>query len=321
MRVLLVVLLVLCLAVGALAQDVTTTPIPLLTPDSSVQTQFAVPYQLDWSGDASLLAALSVNPADETASATALQLFDADGIREITQDAYQFALHPILPQLVTTSFSGDVTVWDTTTGTQISTVKGHESAADIAYAPDGQTYVTADYSGVILWSGMSNEPTFFLPSGNTTDDLTTRLAISADSQYVAWVDMPATVIIAALATGEIVARVATQYEVEPYKIGFTPDNQLALGYGSLELWDIGTQTRLALIVTQEAVRDFAWSDDATRLAILESDGIVRVFDSATQQVQFIASAGVPAWSLAWQPGALRLTIGFENNQILTFPIP
>jgi WD40 repeat protein len=309
--------IVLLLGSVAFAQEVTS---PVLSQTGTLPTSYVATYQLSFNSDGTQLAVLSAATDEANLGKTALQWFVSGETVEVTvegQTLYQAAFHPILPILVTTSLYGDISVWDTGTRTVLTTVKGHESSPEIVFAPNGQSYVTVDWSGLIIWSGLSNEPQFFLPSDNTADDAATRIAISPDSQYVAWVDMPSTIVVAALATGEVVARVATNYEVEPYRIGFTPTNQLALAYGTLELWDIGTGQQAGRVITEEAVRDFAYTPDGTRLVLLETDNIVRVMDMATETVLAIANeTGVPVWEITLSPDGKRLALGIDNGAVV-----
>lgn len=313
------ILAVMLSAVGVWAQE-TTPSAPVLPISATVTTQYIAPYQIALNGDGSQMVVVSAATDAANAGRTALQWFTSgqqtDLVRE-GQTLYQVAFHPFLPQFVTTTTAGEVAVWDTATLTVTSSVQGHESEPQVVFSPDGEYRVTLDWSGIILWSAITNEPTFFLASGNTADDPPAPLAISSDGQYMAWVTLPATINVAALASGDIVARLETGYDIEPYRIGFTPDNQLALAYGTLEVWDIGTGQLTDRIITSEAVRDFAYSADGTRLVLLEADNVVRVLDTATRQIQAIANErGGQAWGMVLSANGKRLALGLDGSVVL-----
>jgi WD40 repeat protein len=300
------------------------TTLPVIAPAQRLQTSLPVVYQVAYSSDSTAIAALSATAEEEEQAATRLDILGAGSritLETNNVSLYQFAYHPVLPLLITTSVTGEVSVWDGLTGALQTTVRGHESAPSLAFAPNGQAYATVDWSGFILWSGLTNEPQVFLGSDNVAEDGPSQVAFSPDGQYAAWVDFPATINVVAASSGEVVARVATGYDVEPYRIGFTPQNQLAIAYGTLEIWDIGTQQRVGLFITPEAVADFAFSPDGARLALLQTDGRVRLMDAASQQAVAVLDTGEAlAWSLAWRADSAQLAVGLEDATILLFDL-
>lgn len=314
--------LILSLVIGAasLQAQEPTISAPLLPVQVTVSTQYDAPYQVGFNGDGSQLAALSAATEGASAGLTALQWYSSGQESVLTregQSLYQFAFHPFLPQLVTTTVAGEVALWDTTTLSVTSSVLGHESAPQVVFAPDGQHFVTLDWSGVIIWSGTNGEPTFFLPTGNSADDTPSPLAISPDGQYVAWVTLPATLNVADINSGEVVAQVSTGYDVEPYRIGFTPNNDLLLAYGTLEIWDMTSGQLTGRIVTQEAVRDFVFSRNGTRLVLLEADHVVRVLNLADRsELAVINTAGAQTWGLALSGDEKRLALGLDHSVAL-----
>jgi len=255
---------------------------------------------------------------------TALQWFANGEAREIVRSLEVFhsaAFHPILPQLVATAYSGSVDLFSTPDLALQASILGHGSAAQIVYAPAGSHFVTAEWSGLLIWSGITTEVTYIITDPSALPENTAHVAISPDSQFVAWLSFPATVVINRLDTGEEVARIVTGYDIDPYQIAFTPHNRLALAYGTLEIWDIATGQLVDRVITSEAVRDVEYSRDGRRMVLLTADNVARIIDPATEEtLAIINPEGVQAWDVALAADGRRLAVGLDNG-IAVYDVP
>lgn len=308
-------LILLILTPLVTAQQATPTP-PALTPHTVLPTQQNAPYSLSFSGDGRQLVVVSASTDEATFGLTALQWYADGETRTITREGelfYSAALHPFLPQLYAATYSGSVDRYDVPAFTLADTILGHESAPLLLFAPDGAHFVSADWSGLLIWSGMSSEVTFIVTDEAAAPGDPARAAISPDGQLVAWLSYPSTVMITSITTGELVGRVLTGYDVEPYQIGFTPTNQIAIAYGTLEIWDPTSNQLVERIITTDAVRDFTYSRDGHRLVLLTADNVVRILDAANGQTLALANAeGAQVWGMTLSLDGRRLAVGLDN---------
>jgi WD40 repeat protein len=306
---------VFLLTTVAAAQQATPTP-PALTPHTLLPTQQNAPYSLSFSGDGQQLAVVSASTDEATFGLTALQWYADGAMREVTREGevfYSAALHPFLPQLYAGTYGGSIDRYAVPDFTLNDSILGHESAPLLLFAPDGAHFVSADWSGLLIWSGMSHEVTFIVTDEAAAPGDPARAAISPDGQLVAWLSYPSTVMITSITTGELVGRVLTGYDVEPYQIGFTPTNQIAIAYGTLEIWDPASNQLVSRIITTDAVRDFVYSRDGRRLVMLTADNVVRILDVASGQTLALANTeGAQVWGMTISLDGRRLAIGLDN---------
>jgi WD40 repeat protein len=316
-------LFLLLLTSFAAAQQPTPEP-QILTPRAVLPTKQNAPYSLSFSGDGRQLVVVSASTDEATFGLTALEWFADDSRREIVQEGEVFfsaALHPFLPQVYTGSYSGRVDRYSVPDFALQDSILGHESAPLLLFASDGAHFISADWSGLLIWSGVSHEVTFIVTNPDAIPGDPARAAISADGQLVAWLSYPSTVMITSITTGELVGQVVTGYNVEPYQIGFTPNNQVAMAYGTLEIWDPNTNQRIDRVITADAVRDFIYSRDGTRLILLTADNVVRVLDAASGQTLALANAeGAQAWGMALSLDGRRLAVGL-NSAAAVYDMP
>jgi WD40 repeat protein len=290
------------------------------TPIATLNTQYSAVYEVAYRSDNGQFATLSVDPLS---GFTSLQLWDSNTfaplgtLQQDGQFIQDFAYQPNSTYVITTGIRGEVNQWDSNTLTLVNTVKGHETTAEIAFSPNGETFVTADYSGVIIWAASTFEPLLFLNSGNDFEDALTPLAISADSQYLAWVQMPSTINVVELATGNLVARIMTGYELEPYDLAFTADNHLALAYGTLEIWQMNPAQRQPGLSTTDAVSRVILNADGSQTFVLGVLGGITQWDSVNlQPMRTIRTEGlVLAWSMALNSDETVLAVGLDNGSV------
>lgn len=308
-------LFLLAVIPAALAQQASPTP-PALTPRAILPTQKNAPYSLSLNADGSQLAVVSASTDEATFGLTALQWYSDGAMRTISREGevyFSAVLHPFLPQLYAGTYGGHVDRYAVPDFTLSDTILGHESAPLLLFAPDGMHYISADWSGLLIWSGMSHEVNFIITDPNAIAGDPARAAISPDGQIVAWLSYPSTVMLTSITTGELVGQVVTGYEVEPYQIGFTPDGRLAIAYGTLELWDPTSNQMVGRVITTDAVRDFMYSRDGRRLILLTADNVVRVLDTASGQIVALANAeGAQVWGIALSLDGRTLAIGLDN---------
>jgi WD40 repeat protein len=309
-----VVLLLLLGAMGVVAHAQET-------PVTSLNTQYATVYALAYNADGTRLATLSLD-RNALGFRTSLQIWDADSLALLgtlqneALQIYQFAFDPLQALMITTSNDGQVSQWNLMDFQLVNSVKGHESPAEVVFSPDGQTFVTSDWSGVVIWSASTFEPLHVLASRNVPQSVFPSVAISPDSQFVAWVALPSSIVVYNIVSGTEAIVLTTGYEVEPYRVLFTPKGLLALAYGTLEIWDIGRQQRVSWYSTSEAVKKASYSADATLIAILEVDGGVSLWDVATQtRTRLLRDDQTLVWDMAFRADGKTLAIALDDGRV------
>jgi RNA polymerase sigma factor (sigma-70 family) len=78
------------------------------------------------------------------------------------------AFHPTAPLLAVANVDSSVTLWDTNTGTEQATLRGHSQLlTGLAFSPDGKRLATASFDGTVrLWNLASKEVCGILPGQN-----------------------------------------------------------------------------------------------------------------------------------------------------------
>lgn len=234
-----------------------------------------------FSADSQLLAVRTEN---------AIQLWDiaaGDMVRaiELPSPYVKFALSRDSTRLVVEG-NQQIQVWDMTTGQALADLvlpEDIESTAvsAITITPDGSQVVSANSNGTVSWwDAVTGEPLRMVDGPLHIDDMAfnptgTLLALAGSGGLWVW----------DASTGE------QRYILEDYKsweVTFSPDG--ALWASGLSLWDMETGDYLrSMDGGDDATRRWTWtvvtgprfSPDGSRLAKLDSDGSIWVWDVAT----------------------------------------
>jgi RNA polymerase sigma factor (sigma-70 family) len=143
--------------------------------------------------------------------------------------------------------SGEIKLWDATTGRELSSWKGHTTGImNVAFAPDGQTLATADSQGPVkLWDCGAAKDLGTLQTG--VRDYVPRIAFSLDGQVLVTTDRDQIVRVWDLSTKK--ERVKFDVHEKAISIALAPDSKtLAVSQGkTIGLWEVATgkeKTRL-----------------------------------------------------------------------------
>ncbi|MET9966751.1 helix-turn-helix domain-containing protein [Streptomyces sp. NPDC006356] len=224
-----------------------------------------------------------------------------------------------------------VRLWDTASGAARATVTaGHQGRGVMAVAlgPDGRTLVTSSSldPAVRVHRLTADRPQTTLRGAAGTS--VTDVAFSPDGHTVAAVGHGppgrASVELWEAGTGGREAALALDTDLNPQgrglpvsvsrpgDVGFTPDGRAlaarSVGKGVIEVRDVATG-RLRLSRAWGAVDEVAFSPDGTRLAVVGSEGWVRIWHLATGAVHTVrARDGEPVRTVAFAPDGRTLAV-------------
>ncbi|WP_217213381.1 helix-turn-helix domain-containing protein [Streptomyces sp. AC550_RSS872] len=267
-----------------------------------------------------------------------VQLRDvADGmVRRTIRDAAggrgQVVFAPDGRTLAVASRQDTVRVWDTASGAaaRAAVTAGHRGRGvmTVALGPDGRTLVTSSNldPDVRVHRMPADRPQTTLRGAAGTS--VTEVAFSPDGHSVATVGhgLPgrASVELWAAGTGGREAALALDTDVmlqgkglpvsvsRPGDVGFGPDGRAlaarSRGKGVIEVRDVATG-RLRLSRAWGAVDEVAFSPDGTRLAVVGSEGWVRIWHLATGAVHTVRTGdGEPVRAVAFAPDGRTLAV-------------
>ncbi|MCS6835245.1 MAG: hypothetical protein NZ750_04420 [Anaerolineae bacterium] len=299
------------LSLSALAQTANPSPLSVLA--------LAHPNvaQIGFSADGQYLLSASAQAdadGDLDYSLQAWELTSGANVVTLAQESQTlatFALHPSAPLLLTGSLQGQVTLWGLGQWLILNTVQAHDDLPRLKYSADGARFISYDAQGLLLWSAADFSPQAFIAApADLPDPTITQAALSDDGARLAVVYGPADVLVYDVVSGAIMSRFNAQSEVEPHGVFFSQGGtNLAMLYPFLQL----RETTSGMIVGQfsagsEIVRASV-SRDWTRLATVELEGRVLLWDIATQSAQrVLLESAELVWDVAFSPDGRTLAI-------------
>jgi WD40 repeat protein len=191
--------------------------------------------------------------------------------------------------LATGTADGTLSLWNTSSKTQIASFQAHKmipqrSTADyqaissIIFSPDGSSFATRGVDKTIkVWNIKDGKE---ITSSSTKDDYKTFMTFSPNSKYLAYASENSIHIKALYEnTPEIVLN-GDKPKYYFYSLRFSSDgSMLASGYGGrLKIWSITNQSLLADIPELgEGIDAVAFNPDDTLLYVASQDGIVSIW--------------------------------------------
>jgi WD40 repeat protein len=245
------------------------------------------PVNVAWSGDGRLLASAS---------------FEFAGSKDDRVKVLTGNLKP----------AGEVKLWDAAMGKETFRVRGPvERATSLALSPDGQRLSLTHFSGLVtVWDTARGQLLYTLRGRNSTGEAT---AFSPDGRLVA-----------AVGTRLEPARfwdTASGMEVLTLRgvqecLAFSPDRRhVATGWPgcTVKVWDLDTgQDCLRLRSDRSVILNAALSPDGRRLASLDNDYHLKVWDTADGRVIF--SRPCKAVRVVFHPDGKRLATAGADAQ-------
>jgi WD40 repeat protein len=181
---------------------------------------------------------------------------------------------------VSSHSSGAIHLWDLRAGRPRMTLEGRSSSVmAVAFAPDGRSLASADYTGIVLWDLATGRPRHRLAGPSVR---VPSLAYSPDGHLLAAVDLREhSVRVWDLRTGGQIRRIVGQ-SFPIRSAAFSPDGRLlatAAGDGFARLWDVADGRELRRLDGQAPyLRHVAFSPDGRTLAATGNDDDIRLWD-------------------------------------------
>ena len=183
-------------------------------------------------------------------------------------------------RMIATGTGVGARLWDASTFAHVATL-GRSSAFSVSFSPDGATLAVGTSVGTIeLWDLATEDQIATLRAH--PDQIVNSVSFSPDGRMLASGSHDNTVKLWDVATQ---ANTAT-FEVQDFgvwSVSFSPDGAtLAVGtYGTIELWDVASEARIAVLEQGAGVNSVSFSPDGTILAAGSDDGALKLWDVLT----------------------------------------
>jgi uncharacterized protein with WD repeat len=185
-------------------------------------------------------------------------------------------------RLASASSDQTVKIWETATGEELLTLKGHAGAVmSVAFRPDGQRLASGSNDQTVkIWDSATGKELFAL-MGHA--GVVTSVAFSPDGQRLASGSNDQTVKIWDSATGkELLALKGHASRVR--SVAFSPDGQHLASGGdqTVKIWDSATGNELFALKGHAGwLLGVAFSPDGQRLACTNQDGSIHLWETAS----------------------------------------
>ena len=192
------------------------------------------------------------------------------------------AFSPDGKRLASASDDGAVKVWDTSTGENVFTLKGHsEPVQSVAFSPDGKRLASASNDQTVkVWDAKTGKDVLTLKGHSEPIQC---VAFSPDGKRLASASDDKTVKVWDAKTGKEVLTLNGHTKIV-LCVTFSPDGKrLASGgeVGQIKLWNAETGNSVLTLAGHEYyVADLAFSRDGKRLASASWDNTIKVWDVA-----------------------------------------
>jgi tetratricopeptide (TPR) repeat protein len=176
-----------------------------------------------------------------------------------------------------------VKIWNTVNGTELMTLRGHESLVrSVAFSPDGRRIV----------SGSSDETLKVWDAENGDELITLRahsagvysVAFSPDGRRIVSGSRDNTVKIWDAATGDEIHTMGGHKGVVR-SVSFNPDGKHIVSGSEdngIKIWDVTTGSEIMTLHGREGtVESASFSPDGKRIVFAGDDGVIKICDSAT----------------------------------------
>ena len=185
-------------------------------------------------------------------------------------------------KLLATRDNKFVRVWDTSTGEELQTPKGHQDWINSAvFSADDRQLMIESTSGTARVQDVTTGEVLHTLKGH--EDKVESVAFSPDGQYLATGSTDGTARVWDATTGELL-HTLKGHEDEVESVAFSRDGQLATGStdGTARVWDATTGELLQILKGDEnGVESVAFSRDSQYLATGSRDGTARVWNATT----------------------------------------
>jgi WD40 repeat protein len=215
--------------------------------------------------------------------------------------------------------SGQIAMWNLQDLQMVNQVPAHDGAPDLALSPDGKFLVSADTSGVIIWDAAAFSPLLILPPMSSEEARLMGILISPDSRTLATRYSSGIIQFISLTSGETVGLIDPSYGVEAYTAAYTPDGNIALGYETLELWQVGATDQDAIVTADGAIYEVTFTP--SRAALVDASGALTLWDYPTWQPLGTIAEGIStSWDLVFSPDGTAVAVAHDAGNVSLYAV-
>ncbi len=229
---------------------------------------------------------------------------------------------PAGQRLASACSDGTVKLWDTTTGQETRSFKGHTKAVQcVAFSPDGRRLASGgDDETVRVWDVVAGHESLIF-RGHTGPVFC--VAFSPDGKRLASSGVE-TVKVWDATTGQETL-ILKGHKAWVYSVGFTPDGKrliTASGDRTVKMWDATTGREIFSLNTHgEPPLCWAFSPDGTHLASVSLELALSVWDAATGKVALdLKGRTVRVSNVAFSPDGSHLASGAFDGTVRVWDV-
>ncbi|WP_433265465.1 trypsin-like peptidase domain-containing protein [Actinosynnema sp. CS-041913] len=225
------------------------------------------------------------------------------------RDVRQVKVSPDGTRAVTTTSSGDATIWPLDGNHEGIRLDGHRVQA-VAFSPDSRRIATwSEHHSLRTWNSHDGSLLDYVPGDGMK--LAYALAYSPDGKRIVSGHMDGT---ARIWTGRHV-EVLTGHEMEVGTVACSPDGRrVATGSadGTVKLWTVRGRL-LTTIAVRRSAWSLAFSPDGTRVAAASSDGFARVWSVQGDLLLTLTGHTTLVRDVAFSPDGRHIATSAEDG--------
>jgi len=228
---------------------------------------------------------------------------------------YLVAFSPDGKRIISGSRDNTIKVWDSATGAELMTLRGHDGLSSIAFSPDGKRIISgSDDKTIKTWEAATGAELMTL-RGHKGEVISA--AFSPDGKRIVSGSNDKTIKIWDAATGTELMTLRGYDGIWPG--AFDPDVKRIVSNGgdnTVKVWDVATGTELmTLRGHKEEVSSVAFSPDGRRFVSGSSDKTIKIWDAATSTELMTLHDDNWVEDASFSPDGKRIISGGGDNTI------
>lgn len=260
----------------------------------------------------------------ETESAGMLEVWDsASGEKRAEKQLFlqDLAVHPTQAIVYYTTQAGEFVAWRVEENTELR-VQAHDTPALLAIDAKGQSGVTIDLNGVILWDLDTFSPRYILPVGDDVPNaIPAKPSFSATGEWVAWFDYPQSIRVVAGQNASEVTRITLNSIAQASTARLLQEALISLNEGSLDVQSLSTAELIGRYSGAYPITLYELSQDGGQLVTAHEDGAIVLWETLAQRLVYtVATPKISTHALAFHPSGRALVFGTSDGKIAWYDI-